>query len=138
MSTKTATYIDTARISRPTPVPIASERVITGEPIASTLVLEDTPFDQLGLWRVGPGEFVTDDARAIRVHSHCCGFRSAEYHAGVTIDLAPGATASMQPGWKGRWIVRETITKVFTVINSCNASCCTVRRGPGWSRPETP
>ena len=38
--------------------------------------------------------------------------------AGQATDLAPGTTVLMQPGWKGRWIVHETITKVFTVINS--------------------
>ncbi|WP_314196255.1 hypothetical protein [uncultured Arthrobacter sp.] len=62
MKTQTTEHVDAARISWPAPVPISAERVITGEPVASTLVLEETPTHQLGLWQVSPGEFVTDHA----------------------------------------------------------------------------
>jgi uncharacterized cupin superfamily protein len=118
MSMQTMTHVDTAQISWPAPVPIASERVITGQPKASTLVLEETPAHQLGLWQVSPGEFVTDHAGYVEYIHIISGSGQLVDNIGHTIDLAPGTTVLMQPGWKGRWIVHETITKVFTVIKS--------------------
>ncbi|MBO1267269.1 hypothetical protein [Arthrobacter cavernae] len=31
--------------------------------------------------------------------------------------LEPGTTVHMAPGWLGRWVIAEPITKVCTVIN---------------------
>ena len=114
----TTTHVETAHINWPAPVPIASERIITGQPTASTLVLRETPAHQLGLWQVSPGEFETDHGGYVEYIHVIAGSGQLVDDTGQATDLAPGTTVLMQAGWKGRWMVHETITKVFTVINS--------------------
>lgn len=118
MSTATAEQIDIARADWPEPVEIAAERVIAGTPVASTLVLEDGASYQLGLWRVTSGEFHTDHAGYLEYIHIVTGSGQLVDQAGAVTELSPGKTVLMQPGWKGRWLVNETITKVYTIINT--------------------
>jgi uncharacterized cupin superfamily protein len=117
MSTSTAEQIDVAGVDWPEPVEIAAERVIAGTPAASTLVLEDAASHQLGLWRVSSGEFHTDHAGCLEYIHIVRGLGQLIDQTGVVTELSPGKTVLMQPGWKGRWVVKESITKVYTIIN---------------------
>lgn len=113
-----ATRFPTSAIDWPEDLAIAAERVVAGAPAASTFVIEDTPTHQLGLWRVTPGEFLTDHAGYAEYIHVLSGVGRLIDEDGVVMELGPGVTVLLQPGWKGRWIVEETITKVYTVINS--------------------
>lgn len=118
MSISTATRIDYTNVDWPEPASIAPDRVIAGAPVARTLVLEDSPTHQLGLWQVSAGEFLTDHSGYTEYIHIVSGFGQLIDGAGEATNLTPGTTVLMQPGWKGRWVVRETITKVYTIINS--------------------
>lgn len=111
-----ATRIATNTVEWPADEPIAPERIIQGAPVASTLVLQDTPTHQLGLWRVTPGEFVTDHSGYVEYVHVLGGAGQLIDDDGTVTELTEGTTVLMQPGWKGRWRVVETISKVFTVI----------------------
>jgi uncharacterized cupin superfamily protein len=118
MSMSTATRIDYTKVDWPEPVEIAAERVIVGAPVASTLVLEDSPTHQLGLWRISTGEFFTDHAGYTEYIHIVSGSGELIDEAGEATKLTPGTTVLMQPGWKGRWVVDDPITKVYTIVNS--------------------
>lgn len=118
MSTPTATRIDLDSTRWPAAEDIAPGRVLTGRPSASTLILEDVNGRQLGLWRVTPGEFVTDHTGYLEYIHIISGSGTLIADDGHVTGLEPGVTVLMQPGWKGRWVVDQTITKVFTVVNS--------------------
>lgn len=118
MSTFTAEEINIRAIDWPEAVDIAADRVIAGTPTASTLVIEDAASHQLGLWRVSSGEFVTDHAGYLEYIHIVSGSGQLIDQVGMVTELSPGTTVLMQPGWKGRWVVKETITKVYTIINT--------------------
>ncbi|UOQ89149.1 cupin domain-containing protein [Agromyces endophyticus] len=113
-----ATRFEHSAIDWPDDVAIAADRVLKGTPTASTFVIEDASTHQLGLWRVTPGEFVTDHAGYLEYIHVLSGTGRLIDEGGVALDLGPGVTVLMQPGWRGRWVVHETITKAYTVINS--------------------
>ena len=117
MTAPTATRLTLTDIDWPEAVAIAPERVLDGAPVASTVVVEDDPGHQLGLWRVSPGEFTTDHAGYVEYIHILEGCGRLIDEAGISTDLAPGVTVLMQPGWKGRWVVEQTITKVYTIVN---------------------
>ncbi|MGN6218873.1 MAG: cupin domain-containing protein [Microbacterium sp.] len=105
-------------IDWPDAVAIATERVIAGEPTASTFVVQDTPTHQVGLWRVTPGEFLTDHTGYTEYIHVLSGTGRLIDHDGAVLEIGPGTTVLMEPGWKGSWVVDATITKVYTVINA--------------------
>ncbi|WP_336715242.1 cupin domain-containing protein [Arthrobacter sp. USHLN218] len=96
-----ATRVDSS-IVWPDPVPIAHERVLEGAPAAATLVLEDTPAYQLGLWRVSTGEFETDHTGYLEYIHILEGSGQLVDSDGTVTELEPGVTVLMRPGWKGR------------------------------------
>lgn len=118
MSRFDATRLVANDVEWPSPVAIAAERVLAGAPAASTFVLEDSPRAQFGLWRVTAGEFVTEHAGYTEFIQVLDGQGELIDDDGRILELRPGTTVLMQPGWKGRWKVRDTITKVYTILNS--------------------
>jgi uncharacterized cupin superfamily protein len=113
-----ATRFEASAIDWPDDVAIAAERVIAGSPTASTFTIEATSAHQVGLWRVTPGEFLTDHTGYTEYIHVLAGAGRLIDDGGAVLDLGPGVTVLMQPGWKGRWVVHATITKVYTVINA--------------------
>ncbi|HEX2246168.1 MAG TPA: cupin domain-containing protein [Arthrobacter sp.] len=113
-----ATRVELATIVWPEPVMIPRERVLAGAPAAATLVLEETPTFQLGLWRVDAGEFVTDHTGYLEYVQILEGSGQLVDDDGTATVLEPGVTVLMHPGWKGRWVVTESIVKAYTIINS--------------------
>ena len=118
MSISRAEQINLAAIDWPEHVAIPAERVIIGTPAASTVILDDTASHQLGLWQVTPGEFHTEHAGYLEYIHIAHGSGQLVDQSGLITELAPGITVLMQRGWKGRWIVTETITKVYTIITT--------------------
>ncbi|SJM64506.1 cupin domain-containing protein [Gulosibacter sp. 10] len=96
---------------------IASDRVRSGSPEASTLVLHEGSGRQVGLWTVSPGEFTTDHTGYVEYVHIIQGRGRLVDEAGNAIELRPGITVLMESGWKGRWVVEEQITKSFTVLD---------------------
>ncbi|MBW9110411.1 DUF861 domain-containing protein [Microbacterium trichothecenolyticum] len=113
-----AAWYETSAINWPDDVAIAAERVVAGSPTASTFAIEDTATHQVGLWRVTPGEFLTDHTGYTEYIHVLAGAGRLIDDDGAVLELWPGVTVLMQPGWKGRWVVDATITKVYTVIHA--------------------
>ncbi|MBX3094032.1 MAG: DUF861 domain-containing protein [Cryobacterium sp.] len=107
----------TADIEWPEPAAFAPERVLSGNPVTSTVVVEDASGHQLGLWRVEPGEFTTDHVGYIEYIHILSGTGRLVDDAGTVTELGPEVTVLMPSGWKGRWVVDDTIVKVYTIIH---------------------
>lgn len=99
----------------PNATSIAKERVIDGSPSASTLVLSDTAGVQMGMWRVTPGAFSTDHAGYLEYIHITEGTGRLVSESGQTTALSPGVTTLMPDGWRGRWEIDTTLTKVYTI-----------------------
>lgn len=112
-----AVRVDLASVDWPAQVAISEERVLNGEPSASTLVLEQTDAYELGLWRITPGEFTTRHDGYLEYITVIDGAGQLIDDNGTVTALRPGTTVMMQPGWHGRWVVTETLTKAYAVLN---------------------
>lgn len=113
-----ATRFTTDTLTWPEPAAIAPERILAGSPVASTVVLHDADGYQLGLWRVSEGSFVTDHAGYLEYIHILEGRGQLIDDEGTVAALEPGVTVLMNAGWKGRWVVEETIVKTYTMVNS--------------------
>lgn len=113
----TATRISFDDITWPDATPIAADRIISGSPSASTLVLHDGGSFQLGLWRVTEGEFTTDHTGYIEYIHILGGHGQLVDLDGNVTQLSAGVTVLMEEGWRGRWVVNETISKSYTTVN---------------------
>lgn len=109
--------VETSGIDWPDDVAIASQRVIAGAPAASTFVVESAAGRELGLWRVAPGEFTTEHAGFVEFIHVLSGAGRLLGDDGSTIELHAGVVVLLERGWKGRWVVEETLTKVYAVID---------------------
>jgi uncharacterized cupin superfamily protein len=96
--------------------PIASERVLSGAPRASTVVLHKDERCEVGLWQVSPGEFTTVHQGYVESVTIASGRGRLVHDDGTVTELGPGSVAVLEEGWAGRWVVEETIVKSYAVI----------------------
>lgn len=106
--------IDFDAIEWPNYDPVSPERVTRGQPSTSTVTF-DSPENRMGLWRVTPGAFTTDHAGYIEFVHIISGSGRLVGDDGTVRELRAGTTSIMPEGWKGRWEVDSTLTKVFTI-----------------------
>lgn len=109
--------LDLDQITWPDPVQVPVERIVSGTPMTSTIVVADSTEDQMGLWKATPGAFATDHTGYVEFIHILGGIGRLVSDAGMVTDLKPGTTTLMPEGWKGRWEIDATLTKVFTIIN---------------------
>ncbi|MEV4954083.1 cupin domain-containing protein [Paenarthrobacter nitroguajacolicus] len=102
----------------PMPNPVSPERVISGQPATSTLVLNDSVRAQSGLWKVSPGEFTTKLTGYQEFIHIVDGQGKLVRDDGETIILQPGVVVSLPEGWAGRWLIEATLVKVYTMVRS--------------------
>lgn len=113
----TAFRIESSTLDWPAAVDVPSNRVLRGKPAASTLVLEDAPSHQIGLWRVSTGGFSTDHTGYLEFVHIIEGRGRLIDENGLVTELFAGVTVVMPRGWKGQWDVTETLTKAYTILH---------------------
>jgi uncharacterized cupin superfamily protein len=97
---------------------IATDRVLSGSPEASTLVLHKDDRCETGVWRVTPGEFTTVHEGYVEAVTITAGRGRLIDDEGTVTELTPGTVAVLENGWRGRWAVDETIVKSYAVITA--------------------
>jgi uncharacterized cupin superfamily protein len=102
----------------PTAVAIPPQRILSGSPAASLIVLSASSGSELGLWRVTEGEFTTAHDGYVEFITILSGDGELVHDDGTVTVLGPGVVMWMADGWTGRWIVREPIVKSYTTITS--------------------
>lgn len=69
-----------------------------------------------GIWECGPGKFTADRSQDSEVCCIISGSGTVTGEDGVSADIAPGSFLILPKGWRGTWVVRETIRKTFVSI----------------------
>lgn len=86
-----------------------------GSPIESSKTLYSDAVCEIGLWSITPGEF-PGAKRGIAEHMLIlAGDATITGDDGTTVELSPGVSFVQPDGWTGRWIVRETVVKQYTI-----------------------
>jgi uncharacterized cupin superfamily protein len=109
--------IESSEVDWPVAVDVPSDRVLRGKPTANTLVLEDAPSHQIGLWRVSTGGFSTDHTGYLEFVQIIEGRGRLIDENGLVTELSAGVTVVMPRGWKGQWDITETLTKAYTILH---------------------
>lgn len=107
--------------------PIASHRVISGTPVASTVVTGASGESEVGLWRVTEGEFTTDHVGYVEFMHIVEGNGELVHEDGKVLALTPGTTITMGD-WRGRWVVRTPIVKAYAILRSTSRGLPTEAR----------
>lgn len=109
--------IELEQIAWPEPAPVPTERVVTGTPETTTMLISKTDNDQMGLWKVTDGSFDTDHTGYVEFIHIVQGQGRLISKTGEVTELNAGITTLIPEGWKGRWEIDETLTKIFTIIS---------------------
>lgn len=99
---------------------LPADRVISGTPEASTLVLREDSRSEFGLWMCTPGAFSTvRDGYSEYIHI-ISGSGELIGDDGKTYELKPGLIISLDDGWSGRWVITEAVTKSYAIAHTAS------------------
>ena len=107
-----------------TPSILATPLVSSG-PINSERPNEAQTFDwpfldgdvQIGVWECTPGEFLFNRVGYSEVFTVLSGRATLHIDGGPSFELVPGAMILTPSGTTGRWVVHETVRKVYYSVN---------------------
>ncbi len=91
--------------------PVAPSEVVEGRPTAGLAVLHDGPGPEVGVWELTRG--TVTDVEADEVFVVLAGRGRVELEDGSTLELRPGAVVRLEAGDRTRWVVEETLRKVY-------------------------
>lgn len=106
-----------ATVEWPKKVAIGRERVVSGEPAASTFVLHRDARTEAGLWKVEPGEFTTRLTGYSEFIHIVEGVGQLIHDDGHSIELRAGTVVALPEGWTGRWRVSTTLVKSYSIVH---------------------
>jgi uncharacterized cupin superfamily protein len=86
-----------------------------GTPVESSKTLYADTVCEIGVWECTPGAFPGAKDGIGEHMLILAGDATVIGDDGTTIDLRPGVSFVMPDGWAGRWEVRETIRKQYTI-----------------------
>jgi uncharacterized protein len=91
------------------------EQVVAGTPQVSSRVLDRSRDGRIerGVWEITPG--VVSDVEADELFVVVAGRATIEVEGGPTLEVGPGDAVVLEPGWRTRWTVHETLRKVYQV-----------------------
>lgn len=96
-------------------VPDEPLSVVEGDPHAAVREVYGEAAGRSGLWEVTPGAFVAhNDGFAEYMHI-LEGSGTVLSDDGSALELRPGVKFIARSGWRGRWVVTETIRKIYVI-----------------------
>jgi uncharacterized cupin superfamily protein len=87
----------------------------SGTPVESSRVLYADDAVEIGLWSCTPGSFPGAKDGIGEHMLILAGDATITGADGTSIDLAPGVSFVQPDGWRGRWVIRETVVKQYTI-----------------------
>ena len=91
--------------------PVDAADVAAGSPTAGTTVLREGAGVEVGVWEITPG--TVTDTEADEVFVVVAGRGTVELEDGSSIGLRPGTVVRLVAGDRTRWVVEETLRKVY-------------------------
>lgn len=91
---------------------------LTGQHESTLEAWLGAPNASTGVWECEPGEFTAERIGVTEVCHIVSGNAIVEGDDGASAEIGPGSLLVLPDGWRGRWIVRESIRKTYTMIPS--------------------
>lgn len=108
-------HANAAGVALPEPAPKPTSRDRQLEAIAEVW---SSPSAMAGIWECGPGEFTADRSNDTEICYIITGSGTVVGEDGISADIAPGSMLVLPKGWRGTWVVRETIRKTFVSVGN--------------------
>ena len=89
--------------------------VVDGDPHATVRQLYADGAAQSGLWEVTPGAFAAENDGFAEYMHILEGRGTVLSDDGSTLELRPGVKFIAPSGWRGRWVVTESIRKIYVI-----------------------
>jgi uncharacterized protein len=86
-----------------------------GEPVESELELYNDGKVEVGVWECTPGEFPSVKDGISEEMLFLSGDATIVGDDGTKYEIAAGVLLVTPDGWKGRWEIRQTVRKVYTI-----------------------
>ena len=96
-------------------VPDGPLSVLDGDPHALVRHLYGDGAAQSGLWEVTPGTFAAENDGFAEYMHILEGRGKVLSDDGSSLELRPGVKFIARSGWRGRWVVTETIRKIYVI-----------------------
>jgi hypothetical protein len=107
-------HVAAATVTLPQPQPKPTSR--TGQVEASLGVWRSAAPTSTGIWECEPGEFTAVRDDCTEICQILSGSGTVRGDDGVSAELVPGSLLVLPLGWRGTWVVRETIRKTYVLI----------------------
>jgi uncharacterized cupin superfamily protein len=88
----------------------------TGQTEATLSLWQSGARTSAGVWECEPGEFTAVREDVAEVCHILEGRGTVTGEDGTSADLGPGSFLVLPPGWRGTWVVHETIRKTYVLI----------------------
>jgi uncharacterized cupin superfamily protein len=86
-----------------------------GEPVEFEQELYNDGRVQMGLWECTPGEFPSVKDGITEQMLFVAGDATIVGEDGSVFEVRPGSLIVTPDGWRGRWEIRETVRKIYTI-----------------------
>jgi hypothetical protein len=96
----------------------ARQGATQGEPHESLQEIANDGRVQVGVWECTAGGFPSARDGISEVMHFVAGDGTLYDEDGTAREIKPGAVIVVQDGWRGRWEIRETVRKTYTVVQS--------------------
>ena len=94
--------------------PVAPELSVAGEPRQGAVDFADVAGADVGIWEMTPG--TADDVEVDEIFVVIAGAATVTFlDTDETIELSPGSLCRLTAGQRTRWVVTETLRKVYVV-----------------------
>jgi uncharacterized cupin superfamily protein len=86
-----------------------------GEPIESEVELYNDGKVEVGVWECTPGEFPSVKDGITEEMVFLSGDATIISDDGTESEIGPGVLIVTPDGWTGRWKIRQTVRKIYTI-----------------------
>ena len=91
---------------------------VAGAPVESVHVLLSDAGGRSGVWECTPGSFDSVRNGDTELMHFLSGAGTITTVDGTVHEIRPGVVLVAPDGWRGTWVIRETVRKVYTIWNT--------------------
>jgi uncharacterized cupin superfamily protein len=91
---------------------------LVGAPVESVHVLFSDADGRSGIWECTPGSFDSTRKGDTELMHFLSGAGTITTADGTVHEIRPGVVLIAPDGWRGTWVIRETVRKVYTIWNT--------------------
>jgi uncharacterized cupin superfamily protein len=88
---------------------------LTGAPVESVHQLYGDAGGRSGVWECTPGSFDSARNGDTELMHFLAGAGTITSADGTVHEIRPGVALVAPDGWRGTWVIRETVRKVYTI-----------------------